>query len=217
MSNEQTPSPRRHILSFVFSRFFAVGAMAAAATVCLIMLGITLLSADPSVHQEQHLYTIPNCIMDCRDPTLLDPSRLWQQEIERRFHQPTVVMLCHGGNIVANEWVLLDNPGSETYGGQCEDTIKALDREHVEYPDRIVVCLACNPNHLAIHGRPWLYYSPASTWIIPDRFLLSNSDNATDTEKTDGSGYGRLPNVLADRSAGDPDCIGNSYELIQAN
>jgi hypothetical protein len=163
-----------------------------------------------------HTTPDPQVLMDVRDPSLEPFATLWQTEVSRRFHQPVVVLLCHGGNVIGDEWMIQDFPGIG-YGHNCERAERALDEEHAAYPDRQVVCLACNPLHLALHDRPWLFYSTASVWCIPDRDVMSKSDDPDELRKTDGQVILKFPNLLSDRSDADPDGVGNIFEFIQAN
>jgi hypothetical protein len=192
----------------------AVALLTVFAVSMLIMTAVSTIHAP--VPRYTHLTGEPQTILDCRDDGLAPAGILWVNEVERRFHQPVVVLLCHGGNVIPSEWVLQDNPMG-VYGSRCEDALTALDQEHAMYPNRIVVCLACNPMHMAVHNRPWLYYSPSSTWIIPDRYLMSQSSDPSADSKTDGKGSTKFPNALADRSADDPNTIGNAFELVQGN
>jgi hypothetical protein len=144
------------------------------------------------------------------DASLYPYAPLWQTELDRRFKVPTIALLLHGGGPVAQDWVVQDNRAGG-YGQTCESATVLVDRIHNEHPDCVIVLLACNPSHVTIHDRPWLFYSPASVWCVPDRAVKPFVDGADTIDSH------LNPNVVDNRSTEDMDAVGNAYELIEGN
>jgi hypothetical protein len=143
----------------------------------------------------------------------------WKEELERRFHDKAVAILCHGGGPEADHWLLADNPGGG-YGTMAEPAEALVDRVHAEYPDCTVILLACNPSHYSVHGRPWLYYSPDSVWCVPDRAVKP-------FDSTGNAPFDHIPaatqpvephyDLMDNRSVSEPGIVGNAYEFVEAN
>ena len=186
-------------------------AIVAATTLCGLLLG-WLFVAKPLSHKST--VAQQGVSMFVYDESLEDFSVAWQTELSRRFRTPTIALLLHGGGPVAKDWDVQDNSGGG-YGTTAEPATALVDRIHEEHPDCIIVLLACNPSHVAIHDRPWLYYSPALTWCVPDRFVKPFVNGADVIDPTTVRDL--TPNELDNRSAQFPDAVGNAYELVEAN
>jgi hypothetical protein len=140
----------------------------------------------------------------------------WQNELNRRFTQPTIALMCHGGGPLASEWLAEDNPGG-SYGTTCELVTILVDRIHAEHKDCLVVLVSCNPNHVMLHGRPWLFISPGLVWCEPDRAVkpFVNSAETIDPPSTQPDAFD--PNETDNRSVQCPTAIGNAFEFIECN
>ncbi len=153
----------------------------------------------------------PPVILDVRDPALLPSALAWQIEVARRFPR-AVAVVCHGGNIVHGEWIVLDNPGGVS-GEPAERVDTLLDREAAEYPDRQVVLIACNPRHIAVHGHPNCWYFDSSVWVVPDRAVPAFSTGTSHTMDEDADAF---PNDIYPRSTQQPGVCGNIFEACEA-
>lgn len=224
--NESKAPPASNLLSrlrhcFSHLKIALLGFTVAFGT-ALIIMGtvdtVDLLSSKQAI-DEVHITDAPPVIMDLRDPMLEGYAPMWQIEVGRRFSN-SVVILCHGGGIVENEWVIQDNPlGS--YGTTCEKIDDVLNKERAEFPTRTIVVLSCNPCHLVVHGHPNCFYSPSSVWCIPDRNIASAEENdAKIHQQIDGPNEADddspAPVVRVDRSVADPETVGNIFEFIEA-
>jgi hypothetical protein len=147
--------------------------------------------------------------MDVRDASLQDSALAWQTEVHRRFSS-AVVILCHGGAIVKDQWIIQDAPG-DTY--PCEPTDKVISDERAEYPDRTIVLLACNTGNFVLHGFPNVFYATSEVWTEPDRSTsVASADCFTTT-----SGHHYQRKAFTNRSETYPDFVGNVWEFIEAN
>lgn len=153
----------------------------------------------------------PAVIMDVRDASLEEFAPAWAAEVQRRFPH-SVMVLCHGGNVVTDEWVIADDPYGP-YGKVAEPVDVVLTKEREEYPDRTIVLLSCNPCHVAIHGHPGCFYADASVWCTPDRALLPFTTNKYTLDGNRGDAL----NDLRPRSESNPDVVGNIFEFTEGN
>jgi hypothetical protein len=104
----------------------------------------------------------PGVIMEVMDPSLDQFAPLWQKEIGRQFNN-AVGVLCHGGEFINGQWIV----SAKNYG-KYQTAQELIKHFQAEYPDRVIVLLACNPAHLKL-GIPGVYYAHSSVWCIPDR------------------------------------------------
>lgn len=128
----------------------------------LVLFG--LLAYLPSAPQHvQNVYESnqPQVVVECLDDSLTKFVPAWKTEVARRWHEPCVMILCHGGELCKGEWVVKVNEQIE----RTDDLVIEMQRK---YPNRTLILLACNPGHLALkeHG---VWHSQDSTWCIPDR------------------------------------------------
>jgi hypothetical protein len=150
----------------------------------------------------------PDVILDCQDTTLKPFVNQWQAEIGRRFHY-AVGILCHGGEVVQGQWLVMGRPGEER---PAETVAQVVAEEQKAYPGRTIVVLACNPYHEVLHGMPEVYYFPSSVWALPDRDV---SPDGQIFLKTSGNPFVE-GDVHVPRSVADPDTCGNIFEAISA-
>lgn len=176
---------------------------------------ITLLCCvSPSTPAHISDPVLPGIRVDVYDASLEAYAPLWEKELGRRFKAgPVDALLLHGGSVIHNQWVVEDNPGGG-YAETCEAALTFVDRAHAQNPDKIIVLLACNVDHIVIHGRPWLYYSPGLVFCVPDRATIPAMDdgnNLTDMHIH----LPAYPSALDNRWSGpNSDAIGNAFELV---
>jgi hypothetical protein len=187
-----------------------------------IVLGAAILLPGP----KPVIPTAPDVVVDCLDPSLAKYAPLWEKEVGRRFHN-VVAVLCHGGDQVRGNWIVLDQPGSVPAIGLVQNLIAI---EEAKYPGRMVVLLCCNPAHYVLHGFPEVYYSPASVWCEPDRDIkpsdftngnarakIDDGDDPDDYDPAPVSSSSVSPADDHSRSEEDYDTTGNIFEFLQAN
>jgi hypothetical protein len=219
MAYDSLKATIRHILSGIRRGFAAITplqgviiAFVFMGSILLIAVALLGLLDNPfSTPVEKYSVAEPQCQVVCYDSSLEPYEVAWATEIDRRFTGPSIAILAHGGGPEAARWLVEDNPGGG-YGTECEDTLALADRTHAEHPDVIIILLCCNPSHVAVHGRPWLYYAPDSVWCVPDHAQVSDIQSYLTTD-----GRSVLPNVFVNRSALYPGAVGSAFELIEGN
>lgn len=167
---------------------------------------------------------LPQVITECLDPSLEDFVPAWRTEIARRWHDPCVVILCHGGEPARGVWAVMVPGQPET----ADDLVIEMQRK---YPNRILILLACNPGHLALkeHG---VFHSISETWCVPDHAVTSMEDISSEDRALMGTPATKPsfppipfpfepaeedepPHVSGPtRWQAHPDVCGNAFELI---
>lgn len=145
----------------------------------------------------------PAVILLCQDESLAEGGLKWQAEVHRRFSD-AVVFCSHGQD--CNGIFMAFPQGTVASGIAVTDEIKIL---RAEYGNRTLVFLCCNPQHIALHGFPNVYYSSSSTWVIPDR-------NVLDADVDQDSLTATFSDGPSNRWATDPSITGNVWEMVSA-
>ncbi len=181
------------------------------AFVVTCFLGLFLLVSQIVMYcnsRDQHT-PIPSVIAICDDPDLQPAAVMWQNEVHRRFSN-AVILVAHGQDI-NGEFYCFPN-GTLEGGIRVVDEIKVLQ---AEYAGRTICFLACNPQHIVLHGYPNVYYSSSETWVIPDRDVLDagvSEEQLTAKMQDDEGG----PVAPENRWAESPDVTGNVFEMLEA-
>jgi hypothetical protein len=173
-----------------------------------VMLALATINAFTSSRPAAPKTAQPAVVMVTLDASLDRYAPMWQKEVSRRFPN-AVGVLVHGGNFVEDEWIVgtAISPGHVTH-------VQSIVKHYQElYPGRTLVLLACNPGHLKL-GIPGVYYAMSSVWCVPDR-QVEGGGLFGRLKMSDGEvGESSLPAVLAARSEGDPDVVGNVFEFV---
>lgn len=144
--------------------------------------------------------------MEVLDPSLESYASLWREEIARRFPD-AVGVICHGGDLEEGRWVVRS-------GGQYIQTADALVQHfQAKWPGRVIVLLACNPGHLALH-ESGVYYALDSVWCVPDRDT-AEPDSAPGEDRLTMDGDAVLGG--ADRWHAESGVVGNIFEFVDAD
>jgi hypothetical protein len=142
--------------------------------------------------------SVPSVVGAIGNDTLPDVALTdWERESGRRFDN-AFVFLCHGTEVVHGQWYLVEQHGDTLELALATDVADAI---HKDYPDRTVILVACNPAHIVIHDRPWLYYANDSVWVVPDRDVGDDASNPLDHN----------------RWADAPGVLGNIFEFDEAD
>jgi hypothetical protein len=157
----------------------------------------------------------PPVIVECLDPTLELFAPLWRAEIGRRFDN-AVVILVHGGDFVAGEWIV-----AAGFGGHVTPVKEIVQRFQKLHPGRTICLISCNPGGVKL-GIPGVYYGKSNIWCVPDRALGSGDTFTESRTFSDGDiGIAPLPITITvtvekpkTRWQLQPDFLGNAYELI---
>lgn len=159
----------------------------------------------------------PDVAMKVLDPALFQYANAWQTEIGRRFHG-SVAVFAHGGQFVEGQWIV----GTERiYGGHVEPMEDVIARVEKLFPGRTVVMLACNPDHVTIHGHPNVWYAKSNVWCLPDRSVpMPGFSFFKFRFATFGMGGEPAPSphitIEDNRSVSEPDVVGNIFEFVNA-
>lgn len=157
----------------------------------------------------------PPVIMEVLDPSLMPFAPAWQTEIGRRFPH-AVGILCHGGYFLEGQWIV-----SGTSYGHLVTAQEAVWHVQQQYPDRTIVLLACNTDHLKLN-LPGVYYAHSSVWCVPDRAVDGSMLDRLTIDQAKG---GVIVNPDADDIVGpqksrwetDPEVVGNVFEFSTDN
>lgn len=170
-------------------------------------LPISILCVISGCAAERGQNSQPPIIMDVADETLQPFASAWQAEASRRFNDATV-LLCHGSYTIDGEWLIYCRPGSD----HPFDTVERVvaEEQHL-YPGRTIILLACNVDHIALHGMPNVFYARSEVWCTPDRAVGMADQAAMTLDGVDDSN-----NSIDNRSTSDPDIVGNIYEFVEA-
>lgn len=153
----------------------------------------------------------PPVVMVTFDHSLDQFAPAWQVEIGRRFPH-SVGVLCHGGYFLNGQWIV-----SATSFNHLVTAQEAVEHVRHDYPDRTIVLLACNTDHLRL-GIPGVYYAHSSVWCVPDRAIDGSMLDRLTIDQAKG------PVVVqpdADDVVGpqksrwetDPEVVGNIFEF----
>lgn len=143
----------------------------------------------------------PPVIAEVLDPSLQRFAPAWQAEAGRRFDH-AVIVLCHGGNFIGNEWIV-----NATAYGRYTTAQDVARFEKAKYPGRTIILLCCNPGHLDL-GISGVYFFGDSVWCLPDRAI---GDNPQDARLKLDTGY----DPAMSRWSEEPGICGNIFEAIR--
>lgn len=212
--------PRKNIRSLLAITLFMSVYLAVSAGVILKTLSLSAPAPANFIVEAGR----PAVVVDCLDITLQQYTADWQVEVARRFPD-SVMVIAHGGDAVQGQWAIYP---TLSQGVLIETEIR---REQAAHPGRTLVILSCNPSHDVLHGFPNVYYAGSSVWLIPDRNYLGGLPD-------DPHGHLKISETLpsappvtmpffvtqpaaehekpTNRSASDPDTVGNIWEFISA-
>jgi hypothetical protein len=185
------------------------------AVVLLTGIGIAVCEAlDARDATPPRVLAQPPVIVECLDPTLELFAPLWRAEIGRRFDN-AVVILVHGGDFVAGEWIV-----AAGFGGHVTPVKEIVQRFQKLHPGRTVCLISCNPGGVKL-GIPGVYYGKSNIWCVPDR-ALGSGDTFTESRTFSDGDAGMIPQIVVQvtvekpktRWQLQPDFLGNAYELI---
>lgn len=133
--------------------------------VYLYTAAIMFLFAVVVTHRPQHIvhhYDGVQIVSNDEMGQLVEP---WKEETARRFPN-ALIFAAHGGT-AAGKWICQnpDDPTSLKNAFMVHDIALSL---HQAYPDRVIVLIVCNPDHLKC-GVPGVYYAQANVWVTPDK------------------------------------------------
>lgn len=144
----------------------------------------------------------PAVVAVCLDDSLAPYTEEWKVETARRFSN-AVVVFGHGGELPNGHWCVLTADGPVAIA-----TI--VEQYRLEYPNRTMVLMICNPAHLTL-GISGVYYFMSSVWCTPDRDLIHQNDKCK---------FDLLDDLISQakptlsRSQTDPDVAGNIFEAV---
>lgn len=136
-------------------------------------------------HPAQQASLPPSVVVVSLDESIVPFETAWRTEVSRRFSR-AVVVAVHGNDFVQGQWIAKDSWNHVTPVADIARKYQAL------FPTYTVVILSCNPDHCKL-GVPGVYYALGNVWLTPDR--------ASDEAK--------------ERSAAEPDVVGNIYEFVK--
>jgi hypothetical protein len=156
----------------------------------------------------------PPVIVECLDPTLEMFAPLWRAEIGRRFDNAAVI-LVHGGDFVAGEWIV-----AAGFGGHVTPVKEIVKRFQKLHPGRTICLISCNPGGVKL-GIPGVYYGRSNIWCVPDR-ALGSGDTFTESRTFSDGDVGMIPQIVVQvtvekpktRWQQQPDYLGNVFELV---
>jgi hypothetical protein len=181
--------------------------------ICVVLA--LLIFATPTLRPTPKVLAQPPVIVECLDPTLEMFAPLWRAEIGRRFDNAAVI-LVHGGDFVAGEWIV-----AAGFGGHVTPVKEVVQRFQKLHPGRTICLISCNPGGVKL-GIPGVYYGKSNIWCVPDRALGSGDTFTESRTFSDGeAGIAPLPITITvtvekpkTRWQLQPDFLGNAYELI---
>lgn len=153
----------------------------------------------------------PRVIIEVCDHSLEQFALMWEVELGRRFDH-AVGIICHGGDFVEGEWVVVAGLQPWKHVTPVRDLVCHFQQL---YPDRIIVLISCNPGHIKL-GIPGVYYAYDSVWVYPDR-NIAEAERASELTLT----WTRL--MDDEDSAGEkksraelyPTVVGSVFEFIK--
>lgn len=184
-----------------------LGFISGVGIVGLFLAPFIFLTPTPASHASFfYLNNQPDVIVDLREPSIpTELSNLWAKEAQRRFHNAVVIEM-HGGLDLPNTWCCVDN-------GHMRFVDDVVREDRAKYPNRTLILVSCNPEHIRLSGFPNVFYFTRSVWIVPDRNIQKYPTLAK--EKI-GPEIADTDDTTVDRNS-EEDCSGNIFEAIEAN
>lgn len=183
-------------------------AVVAVLAATLVVVGLLSVAVPTKQYESSNN---PRVVVQCLDQSLIPYADLWKNEATRRFDS-AVVIECHGGSIEDGKWVM--KAGWQPWE-KLVPVETVIARYRALYPNRELILISCNPDHIVLHGYPHVWYAKSSIWVIPDRALTpAMMRNGEDRLRWD-SGFDPV-DASKSRSDLDPDVVGSVFELIEA-